>query len=68
MSKSLLMQCARAIKRWPRLNAVKFPVLPKGCNFVISGLGSYKLDIHGRLFTNADVNKIKTLDSKEVKS
>jgi hypothetical protein len=57
--KSLLQQCAEQIKRWPRLNATRFPVLPGGCNFVVKGLGSYKLEIHGRVFTNDQVNKEK---------
>ena len=59
---SLLMQCARKIRRWPRLNALWFPDLPKGCHFVISGLGGYKIEIKGHIFTKEDVNKIKKLD------
>lgn len=57
--KSLLQQCAEKIKRWPRLNATHFPPLPKYCNFVITGLGGYKLDIHGRVFTREQINKEK---------
>ena len=54
--KRLLQQCAEKIKRWPRLNAKKLPTLPRHCHFVICGKGGYKLDIHGRLFTNEQVN------------
>ena len=57
--KSLLQQCTEKIKRWPRLNAQKFPTLPQYCNFVICGRGGYKLDIHGRHFTNEQINKEK---------
>jgi len=62
---SLLSQCARNIRRWPRLNAQAFPELPKGCSFVISGLGGYKLDIHGRIFSKDTVNKEKKRLAKE---
>ena len=66
--KSLLQQCAEKIKRWPRLNANHFPLLPRQCNFIISGLGGYKLEICGRVFTNDQVNKekirIKELENK----
>ncbi len=65
INNSLLSQCARSIKRWPRLNAVAFPKLPKGCNFVILGMGGYKLDIHGRIFDNNTVNKEKKRLARE---
>ena len=58
-NKSLLQQCAEKIKRWPRLNAAQFPTLPIGCNFIIAGLGGYKLEIHGRVFSNKQINKEK---------
>ena len=62
---SLLTKCARKIRRWPRLNAQTFPELPKGCYFVITGLGGYKLDINGRIFDNHAVNKEKKRLVKE---
>lgn len=63
---SLLAQCARKIKRWPRLNAQHFPELPKGCHFVVCGIGGYKLEIHGRIFDNSMINKEKKRLLKEL--
>lgn len=65
MNDSLLMQCARKIKRWPRLNAKALPDLPKGCFFTTEGLGGYKLWIATRVFTKEDVNKMKASDKLE---
>ena len=68
-NKSLFRQCAEKIKRWPRLNASCFPELPNKCNFIVSGLGGYKLEIYGRVFTEEQVNReklrIKKLDKNQ---
>ena len=67
MDESLLAQCARKIKIWPRLNAQALPVLPKGCSFVVVGSGGYKIVIFGRIFDKDHINKEKKRLAKEDK-
>ena len=60
MDKELFLECVTLIRRWPRLNAIMFPSLPKHCNFIItSGPGGYKLEVGNTVYSHDDYVRAK---------